>query len=130
MATKSKALQRVEKNIKDVKSVSQPAYEGFYLTNDQIIELGNNLKKIRNDDGDCPDGLYFLIGKKGRVKSIELIPFVVEGNNLKVFSEKDSVGSISIKLSKGPLQRVPFCYPSDGVDRKAGSGQKTPPPKI
>jgi hypothetical protein len=129
----SLAWKRILANVKVVNSVEVPAYEGFYLSNEQIIELGNVLKKKKESNGIGPDGIYFLVGRQNLQHTIELLPFVVDENDLKVFSEAAAIGSFTFSLANGPLENVPFKYSSNqvfGIPIKLGSGQKTPPPKI
>lgn len=101
----SEALKRVRNN-KAPKSMN-PTSEGIYLSNDQLIRLGQVLKNLYGQDNpnepnnpNNPDGALFMIGKtkvgNKNVQTVEVIPYKVSGGSKVIYNE----GKLSINIGK------------------------------
>jgi hypothetical protein len=101
----SEALKRVRNN-KAPKSTT-PTSEGIYLSNDQLIKLGQVLKNLYGPDNpndsnnpNNPDGALFMIGKtkvgNKNVQTVEVIPYKVSGGSKVIYNE----GKLSINIGK------------------------------
>ncbi len=142
----SKALTRVKNNKRA--GSPNPTSEGIYLSNNQIIALGNALKNIGS-----VDGALFMIGKDlvgGRViQTVEILAYENVGAIKKIFNE----GHLTINIGKAepnsptavlinnnvpPSQTyssVAPAVPAGAVAFDAPAGitrgsQRTPPPSI
>ena len=88
----SKALARVKNNKRNGTSTS----EGIFLSNNQLIALGNALKNLGS-----VDGALFMIGREelspGSVtQSVEILAYENVGMNKKVYRE----GHLTINIGK------------------------------
>ena len=85
----SKALTRA---LNHKNQNGKPTNEGIYLSNDQLIHLGDTLKH----QADGPDGIWFRVGRITPISpyhTVELIPY------------KNGVGQSKIEIhSSGKLQ--------------------------
>lgn len=101
----SEALKRVRNN-KPLKGTT-PTSEGIYLSNDQLIKLGQVLKNLYGQDNPSdpnnpnnPDGALFMIGKtkvgNKNVQTVEVIPYKVVGGSKVIYNE----GKLSINIGK------------------------------
>jgi hypothetical protein len=125
---------------------------GIYLSNRQIVNLGNALKKMKREN-DGPDGMCFMVGEIDsgvRHLTVEMIPFKKDKKDdpIKFYKENNVIGGLSeINLGK-PFDNgfEEFKIDGNGVvhedddheeEHKPGdvvpipnhiSGQHTPPP--
>jgi hypothetical protein len=91
---RSKALKRVFRHLEDN---GNPKLRGFYLSNKQIINLGNALEKMQGEKNG-PDGLCFMIGEIDAggtpYLTIEMIPFKrAKKPHIKFYKENGITGA-------------------------------------
>jgi hypothetical protein len=128
------ALQRV-KNHKRQGS-GQTTLEGIFLSSSQLIQLGEELKKIPNG----PNGVCFMIGKVANSpeKTVEIIPYKITNGVKEFYKSQNIYGSIHIDAGKEEQNSVVkfiidgnmnMCVPAnDAPSFGTGNSQKTPPP--
>jgi hypothetical protein len=151
--TYSPALHRVmqHKRATPPGSIVKPTYEGFFLTNKQIINLGKQLAELklensRNLGGFGPDGVCFMVGEvsdaDGNVfRSVEVIPYrnkkETEEGFIRKFYKHDGVQGGLPKLELSPATEAWSAYTLDGsgfhIDLLSEGqphhlAQHTPPP--
>ncbi len=141
----SKALTRVKNN----KRNGTPTSEGIFLSNNQLIALGNALKNLGS-----VDGALFMIGREdlpggGFTQSVEILAYENIGIAKKVYREghltinigraeanspnsvviNNNVPSSQTYSSAAPVPAVPAGAVAFDAGITRGS-QRTPPPSI
>lgn len=112
---KSASLQRVIANKKNKVST----FEGIFLSNDQLIELGkalNMMKKTSNS----PDGVCFMVGvdKIFNKRTVEIVPYNYNGSpNIKFHKQNNIEGELEpIDLGAAfPSGGIPMTLDGDGL---------------
>jgi hypothetical protein len=131
---KTKTLKRVY----DHKKNGEPTFEGLFLSNEQLISLGTQLANIPKG----PDGVCFMIGieKINNVinKTVEVIPYVNDGNTRKFYQSGNVIGKIEVEVGKATEDTMlSFIISGEGNFSKwlgeglpggSGTSQRTPPP--
>jgi hypothetical protein len=129
---RTKSLQRVYNHTKN----GEPTFDGLFLSNEQLITLGTKLGKMTNG----PDGVCFMIGinKDTLQKSVEVIPYVNDGNTRKFYRKGNIIGKIEVEVGKAIEDTLwSFVIDGDGNFSKwlgeglpggSGTSQRTPPP--
>jgi hypothetical protein len=144
MTNYTNALKRVlkRKKINPVTGLKEPSMEGVFLTNDQLIDLGTQLKNTPNG----PVGVCFMIGTRSRfVHTVDIIPFKdgidESGRTIKFYESDGILGNILVNLGPAHLGIGGFSITNEGHSDdnlpphavkaafgSLGSSQRTPPP--
>lgn len=125
MAVLSDALKRVL-NYTSGWIFKKPKYSGFYISNEQLVELGETLKLYNGENH--PDGICFMVGKTNYQYSVEMIPYKRNRQEKEFHNDGENIGLIRTRLNPE--------YPGAGsffINIAPGGGgtyQKTPPPRI
>lgn len=109
-----------------------PVYSGFYLTNDQIIQLGNLLKT----HSDKPSGIAFMVGKEESRYTVEMIPYKGHGTDKHFYISGAHLGGFIFSLNPEYVPHAepgsidPFYWHNVNSLPGGGTSQRTPPPRI
>ncbi len=107
----------------------KPNFSGFYLSNEQLIQLGERLKTY--GDGNHPDGVCFMVGKENSKYSVEMIPYQrdrKDGHKKNFYEDGFWVGFLMTTLSPEYPGAEPFFFSSNNAAPGGGIPQRTPPP--
>lgn len=125
MAIFSDALQRVKAYRRWLFGPSY--YSGFYISNEQLIELGEKLKTYEGNNH--PDGVCLMVGKSLRKYSVEMIPYNRRGEDKVFHSNGEIIGYLNLNLASEYFGAQGFwIHTQNAAAGGGGIPQKTPPP--
>jgi hypothetical protein len=99
-------------------------YSGFYISNEQLIELGENLKTYNGNNH--PDGVCFMVGKTPEKYTVEIIPYKRNKDDKEFYKNGNNVGLIQMALLPEYTGAEQFFINIAGGG--GGTAQRTPPP--
>ncbi len=111
---KSNSLKRVIAHKKNNVST----LDGIFLSNDQLIKLGQKLNLMKNASN-SPDGVCFMVGVDAGLnkKTVEIVPYNFVGNSNIKFHKQDNVEGKFDSIDLGspfPVGGTPMTLDGDG----------------